>query len=276
LDSKISSSRIKLNSLKKRVPENIQLIDSAEQVTKTDLDEIRSTILETSPELETSLIDKSTKNSFDLSKSLKINSKLFVFDVIYLDGTKKSISLIEHEISNSLEGSKDFSLYLRWPESLIDGPKVTLKNSDYSKEKDDLLSFGKDTKKITYQLDKKLDTDVLSGIFISPIQVAEESPSITGYFLNLPGTDSLGTTFLIIVASTLGIYLLYVRKKKGKEDTFIQDFILKAREVKQLNKEGKAEEASTLYESLQSDYIGLSPEEKRKVFREVKSLASSK
>ena len=273
LDSKISSSRLRLNGLKKRIPETFQLIDSAEKQTKTGLDEIRSVIVETRPELESYLVDTSAKNSFEISKNLDINSKMSVFQVLYLDGSKKAITFIEHEVSD--KSGKDYTLYLRWPESLLEGPKIKLKNSDYNKEKENLVSFDGQTKKISYLIEKKLSTDALDGIKISAISIAEKGQSITGYFLSLPGTDSIGTTFLLIVASTLGIYLIYIRRKKQGESDIISDFISKARTVKKLSRQGKTEEASRLYRSLQSDYLSLSPEEKRRVFKEVRSLSKN-
>ena len=64
---------------------------------------------------------------------------------------------------------------------------------------------------------------------------------------------------------------MMMKKKSGKKG-HVESFILKAQEVKDLQKSGKHSDANRLYESLKSDYLSLSPGEKSKVFNKVKQL----
>ncbi|RMD45309.1 hypothetical protein D6829_02590, partial [Candidatus Pacearchaeota archaeon] len=232
-------------------------------------EDIRAYILEKSPEIEPSLLDKSVEKSFGLLKDFSSKASVRVFEIIFLDGSRKQSSVVEHNIATT--STEKFDIALKLPDSFVEGTRPKIKNTDYEKETETFFTFGKDTQKITYIVDKKLEASSISQIKIGPLAVVEKGTSITGFFLSsIPSTNSIGATFLLIIASSLAVYLLYV--KKFKKSDFVKDFVKKAKEVKRLQEAGKTEEARELYASLQRYYLSLSPEEKSKVFKTIVPL----
>jgi len=277
LSAKLSSSRLKLNILKKKVPDSINEIESVEKVLPITEDSIRRAILSYSAELSQSDVDKAVKRSLEAIDGFELKTKTIFksFDIIYIDGTKASKTLIEHTLEHRIPKTTSAKFLLSLPQGSIDSSTLSLKNTNYVVEGDNLISFEADTNKITYQLNKKLSSEVLDDIFITLFISSEESSGPTGYFLSgIPGTNSLGVGFLILIAISLVTYLYYMRTQ-NKSDT-IMSFIEKAKTVKSLQRSGESEKASSLYESLKIDYLGLSAEEKTKVFKKVKNLTKAK
>ena len=276
LDGKLSSSRIKLNILKKKIPDTFTTIDSSENSFKLTDDILRKTILEYSPELSPNEIDKTIKNSLKSieENNLQITSKINVFETIYLDGTKTTQSIIEHFLDGTLERAQNSKFILQLPSGSLNLNSLSVKNLDYTPEQEGLISFETDTKKITYTLDQKLDTQILEEIAVSLIVFQEETISLTGYFLSeIPEQGSVFVIFLVFMASGLIGYLLYIKQQQKKEVSL--DFLIKAQQVKTLQKEGKQEEADRLYDALKVEYISLSKDQKSKVFKEIKHLTKS-
>ncbi len=274
LDSRLASFEIKLSIIRKKIPSAFSTIDSLEITQSYAEETVRKTILEYSPELSPSTIDKTIKKSLQLleNEGLEIRSKLGVFETTYLDGTKKTQSILEHSLDSTLERGEGIKFILRFPSGSLNLDSLLVKNMDYTPEQEGLISFETDTKKIIYTFDQKLDPQILREISISLIALQEESTMLTGYFLSeIPGEGSSMATFLILVASGLIGYLFYIKQQQKKEVSL--EFLLKAKQVKTLQKEGKAEEANKLYDILKIEYLGLSKDQKHEVFKEIKTLS---
>ncbi len=273
LDSRLDSARIKIKILKKKIPSSFETIDSIEINSNPTEDSIRKTVLEYSPELSPSMIDKTVKKSLQTTteENLQIKSKLGVFHVIYLDGTSEDYSIVEHSLTSELKNSSTSKFLLRFPSGSLDISSLLIKNIDYTIEQEGLISFGTGTKKITYTFNQKLEPQILSEISLSLIIPQKESIPLTGYFLSsIPSQGSTLATFLIILASGLIGYLLFIKQQQRKEVSL--DFLKKAKQVKVLQKQNKIKEAGFLYDQLKVDYLGLSNEQKHEVFKEIKHL----
>ncbi|MCK4997504.1 hypothetical protein KAS08_04315 [Candidatus Pacearchaeota archaeon] len=272
LNSRLSSSRIKLNIIKKKVPSQILTIDSSRKEIKITDDDLRTALIEYSTELTPSQIDKSIKQSFKMMEenNLEIVSEITVFETVYLDGSKSSKTIIKHFINSVLERGSDKYLLLKLP-SAISSDYIKIKNLDYTEEKYGLFSFGTDVKVITYILDDKTDVQVLNQIILSPVKISQDSNMLTGYFLSeIPNSGSLGMTLLVLMVCSLVIYLTVMKKKQQQYS--IASFLQKARKVKGLQSKGSHDEANSLYNSLQLDYASLTEDEKSKVFNKISHL----
>ena len=276
LDSRLNSARVKLSILRKKIPDTFSTTDSLEITQTSTEDLIRKAILEYSPEFSPSLIDKTVKKSMQLieDENLQIKSKLGVFQVTYLDGNKEDFSIIEHSLNSELEKTENTKFLLQFPSGSLDLSSLIMKNIDYTPEQEGLISFETDTKKITYTFNQKLDTQTLSLISVSLISLQEETTPLTGYFLSsVPTTGSSIATYLVLIASGLIGYLLFVKQQQKKQISL--EFLEKAKQVKLLQKDGKPEEANKLYDQLKIEYLGLSDNQKREVFQEIKHLTKS-
>jgi len=273
LDGKLSSSQIKLNILKKKIPNTFTTIDSNEITFNPTEGTIRQAVLEYSPELTPSQIDKTVKKSLAQieENNLKIKSIINTFETIYLDGSSSSNSILEHFLDSTLTKSENSKFILKLPSGSLDLSSLSIKNLDYSPEQEGLVSFETDVKKITYTFEQKLDPQILKEISISLIISQEESVPLTGYFLSeIPTQGSTTATLLILLASGLIGYLFFVKQQQRKEISL--EFLEKAKQVKVLQKEGKTDEANKLYTGLKVEYLGLSKEQKSEVFKAIKHL----
>ena len=273
LNSRIDAARIKLNIIKKKIPDTISKIDSESKNIQLSGEDIRTLLLEYSPELSPSQIDKTIKKSLKLieESGMSISSEINIFKITYLDGTQKTKSLITHKLDSSLERSQGNIILLKIPIS-INSDDIEIKSSSYQEEKDKLISFDADTKNIIYVVDSEIEPEILDDIILSTIQGANPQTTITGNSITgISGASIFGIALLVIFAGALITYLMMMKKKSGKKG-HVESFILKAQEVKDLQKSGKHSDANRLYESLKSDYLSLSPGEKSKVFNKVKQL----
>jgi hypothetical protein len=274
LNSRLASSRIKINIIKKKIPDTITSTSSNRKEIKPTEESLRIALIEYFSELTPSLIDKSVKESQALIEehNVKIQSQIDIFEITFLDGTRQSKSLIQHYIDSTLEKSENKIIILKIPAS-IPVESLKIKNIDYTEGGTGLIKFGADTKEITYIIDTKLDPDSINEINVAPLKIAEDKPFFTGNFLsNIPGTGSMGMTTLILLACSLVVYLTLMRKRQ--KNSTIMSFIEKAEEVKYLQKIGQEEKANELYNVLKSDYLRLNQTQKSKVFEEVKHLST--
>ena len=273
LNSRLAASRIKINIIKKKIPDTITSTSSNRKEIKPTEESLRIALIEYFSELTPSLIDKSVKQSQALIEehNIKIQSQIDIFEITFLDGTRQSKSLIQHYIDSTLEKSENKMIILKIPASIpIESLKI--KNIDYTEGGAGLIKFGADTKEITYIIDTKLDPNSINEINIAPLEIAEDKPFFTGYSLSsIPGTGSMGMTTLILLACSLVVYLTLMRKRQ--KNSTIMSFIEKAEEVKYLKKIGQEEKANELYNVLKSDYLRLNQKQKAKVFEEVKHLS---
>ncbi len=283
LEGKINSARLRLNIIKKRVPEDIIILD--EKSKKRDIKEqdINKALLEYDNELGENIVEQSIKSSLKLiqEKEVNINSELYVIEVIYLDGTKKELTLIKDKLNSKLERNKDNFIIYIIPKSIAESSnELNLNNLNYEVIKEDpVLSFGADTKEITYTLNKQINIESLEDISIIPINlVLPESESgfmldFTGFFVFENGISTksiMGIIVLVVVIIALLVYFLYIKKRK-KSGNILECFE-KLKKVNSLIKEGKEKDAEKIYLELKGKYKELSEKDKKKIYSKISKI----
>jgi hypothetical protein len=270
LETRLSSSRVKLNMIKRNIPTSVSKTDSDIKEIEFSENSLRQAILRYSPGLTPSQIEKAIRQTKKTAEEneLNIKSEISIFEIIYLDGSTSQKSIVKHSLNSILEKTSETLFLLELPDGI---ENIDMQSKGYEEIGLNMYKFETDTKVITYLIEEELDPQILNDIEINLIKIPEESTPITGYFLsNVSGSGSIGIAILIVFAISLVIYLTIMKNKNQEEE--ISEFIKKARNVKKLWKSGQNAEAGKLYESLKSDYIGLSQEQKTKVFNKISNL----
>jgi len=279
LNKKLDSSTLRLNIIKKKIPEDIVIKEERE--VKRDLSEesVQRVVLEWSSDLEgdyKKTISETLKIIED--KQIKITGKLYSLEILYLDGTKKQITLLKEEIEPALERQEDLKFVLVVPKEIAEqSSEMKILNLEYTVVKEDpVLSFNSDTTSIVYYLSKELAASSLEDILISPIKITSpESSKITGNFIfNSESKGSWGIIILALFATILTVYFLKIKREPSLEP------VLKTAEEikksKELLKEGKEKEALEIYNKARERYKTLSNKEKRAVMESVKNMEKNK
>lgn len=280
LDNKLNSARVKMNIIRKKVPESITILgeDSAdEDILENELEEA---ILQIRQGASDRSNEKSVMESLRLIKEseLKVRSSFFVIEIIYLDGTKKSFSIVKREIESKLEEiewSGEGYFIETIPKALADtASQIKVKSLNYQVIKEDpILGFGADSREIFYYFEKEISLPNLKGAKIVFLSIAEDVPEsgITGYFLiDSDVKNYAGIVLGAIILSGLFLYFLYLKKNKGSEDFIKIDYKIKESNV--LLKHGERDKAVENYKSIQNLYDNLEKKERKMVYRKIKRL----
>jgi len=276
LDAKLASSRVKLNILRKKIPETINFLEKTQREMKVTEEAIRNAIVVYAPELTPSLVDKSVKESLKIieEEGLKIKTVITPIEIISIDGTKIQKTIVEHNLDSTLERAENQKFILRLPSEFISADSLDFIEGAPSILEDSIVSFETDTKKVTYLAEKSLSTSVVQEISIVPTKLVEENSPFTGYFLSeIPSSGSFGIGVLVLITASLIGYMIYMRK--NKDGDIVKIFLNKAKKVKELQNQGKSKEANSLYNTLKIDYMDLTQKEKSKVFQEIKQIAKN-
>lgn len=277
LDKKISSSNLKINIIKKKVPENLIILDKKEINREINEENIQKAFLEylESSETQDSNNKKEIQKTLEIvkDKNIKITSKFYSVEILYLDGTKKDITIVKEFLDSEIEIIEDFFYVFIIPKDIAErASELKIMNPNYEIIKEDpVISFNSDTKRVTYYISKEIDLNSLEKIIVSPIQFLEETSRVTGNVISeyISG-DSIGLIILLIFVSALIVYLLILRfKSKNK---LVKSMISYIEKIEKLIKENKKEEAKEVYLKLKEDYKNLSEENKEKVSIEVEKL----
>ncbi len=138
---------------------------------------------------------------------------------MYLDGTKKDITLIEDTINPAITSTANLYFILSIPKEIAEkSSELKIMNLEYNVIKDDpVISFNSDSKEIIYYLNKEVSLDSLEDIIISPIKAVSNEitdSSITGNsILGTASNGSWGIIALAIFAFILGIYFLRIKSE---------------------------------------------------------------
>ncbi len=277
LDKKISSASLKLSITKKKVPEDIIILDEKEFERELSEENTQRIFLEYSSNNEYDYKKEiSETNKIIKEGNVQIKSKFYGIEIMYLDGTKKGITLIEEEIINLKEYEGDISIIMFVPKEIAESAsELKIINLEYQIIKEDpVILFKKDTDKIVYYMNKEKNLESLEEILVSPIRIPSleiEKSKITGNsILDYTSRGSFGIVALVIFALILGVYFL-----KIKNDSSIKPLLLTMqdlKQVKELMKEGKEGEAKEVYNKVKEEYKNLSDKEKRIVVEGIKEM----
>ena len=277
LENRINSASLKLNIIRKNIPENLVLIEEKKYENEISKNSIEEALLTYNPLIDEKIHKKSVSLTEELIKDLdlKILTIFYLVDVTYFDGTKKQFTIIEHIIDSTLERNEDTFLILNIPRSVSEKlTELNLKNTQYEKIKEDTLLFYSDTKKISYYVNRRVDFESIkdSKLNLIKIKSIEEKRSlITGAFLwEYSSGESYGIIIGIVFFILLGIYLIYfLRNKNSKE---IYPLFQKIEKIKELKKQNNIDEVKSLYSSLKEDYKSLNKRQKKIIYKKIDEL----
>jgi hypothetical protein len=280
LNKKIDSATLRLNIIKKKVPEDITIIN--EKSIKRELNEeaIQLAFLEYSPETGGDFKKDITETLKIINeKEININSNFYGLEVMYLDGTKKTITVVEDNIESGIDNKEDIAnLYflLVVPKEIAEkSSEIKIMNLEYDVIKEDpVISFNSDIKSIIYYINKEISLDSLEKISITPIKILEEESTdskITGKsILNLDSGGSWGIIALALVAFILGIYFLKVKREPSIKPVLM--IIENIKKTKELLESGKEIEAKEIYQKVKEEYKLLSDKEKIIVIESINNI----
>jgi hypothetical protein len=277
LNAKIASSTLKLNIIKKKVPEDITIVNE-KQITR-DLNEttIQKAFLQYSSDTQKDYNKEITETlKLVTDNKIEITSNFYDLEIMYMDGTKKDITLIEDNINSNKANLENISFISYVPKEIAaQSSELKIINLDYNIVKDDpVISFSSDTKKIIYYLNKQTTLDSLEGILVAPIKLSDSTTtdsSITGNsILNSATKGSWGIVILVIFALVLIIYFLRLKNESSIKPVLaiIEDI----KKSKDLLNGGKETEARELYEKVKEEYKLLPEKEKNLVMKSIKEM----
>lgn len=278
LDSKLDSAETKLNVIKKSIPEEVSVKEKDTQNNEIKEKDIETALLETRPEMSSSLREKSVERSLEVieEKNIEIKTNFYVGEINYFDGSTKDISVVKRTINSNLGPHSNMSFLEIVPKEVTEyAEDIDFVNSDYEVVKQDpIISFSSDVKQIAYSLEKEVSLDSLKETKPVFVSVFEEEKSrgigITGNFVrNVDGTY-VGVGIGILIVGFLFLYLFYLRKNKlSPEGIEIKNLMEKAK--KKLDK-GELKESINIYKDIKEKYNSLNKKDKSKVYDELQEI----
>ena len=281
LDNKINSARVKMNIIKKKIPESITILseDSVnEEISDSELEEA---ILEIQQGISDKAKEESVKRSLKLIKDseLEVRTYFYIAEIIYIEGTKKTISIVKRTIDSKLEEIEwngDGNFIEKIPKTVVETTsEIEIKGLNYRIVKEDpVLAFGADSKEIFYYFNKEISLATLKDIdftFVSFVDETTES-EITGYFLVGQGKGSAGIVLGITIILGLSVYFIYLKKGKGSEQLIRIEHEIK--QAYEFLEQGEREKAIENYRSIRELYDSLDEKEKKKAYKEIEKIFS--
>jgi hypothetical protein len=277
LNNKLAAATLKLNIIKKEIPEDIVIKNEKQLDRVIDENAVQRIFLEYSSNSEYDYkkeIAQTLKIIQD--NNIKITSYFYNLEIMYLDGTKKDITFIKDTISPKLEKIDNLYLVLSVPKEIAEkSSELKIMNLEYSVIKDDpVISFKSDNNELIYYFNKELDINSLDSILISPLKLLDNETTDSGItgnsILSSSSKGSWGIIILAIFAFVLGIYFLRIKSESSIKPVIkiMEDM----KKVKDLIKNGKEEEGKELYKLVKEEYKILSQKEKRLVVENIKTI----
>lgn len=276
LNKKLDSATLRLNIIKKKIPENIVIKEEREVNRELNEETLQRVILEYYSNSE---FDNRKEINEILKlieeKNIRIKGEVYILEILYLDGTKKAITLMKENVESNLEKQEDIKFILVVPKEIAEkSSEMKVINLEYSVIKDDpVLSFNSDTKTIAYSLNKEIAVSSLDDIILAPIKIIseEETSNITGKFIfESEQGGSVGIIVLALFALTLAIYFLKIKKEPSLKPVLaiVEDI----KKSKDLLKKGQEKEALELYNDARNRYKMLNNSEKEAVMESMKNM----
>jgi len=284
LDQKLNSGRLKLNTIKRKIPENLIILSEKKEKRVVGEEEVSSIVLRIWPDISAELKDKRVSSSIKLMKDKKfeVEREGYNVEIVFIDGTRRDVSLIKENIKFEQGQNDSIQIFEVLPNEIARSVSdLSIKNNDYKVIKEDtIISFSADSREIIYSLDKHINLDYLGKVqTLALIELEEEVKSqnlLSGYFsfvsLN-QGRDYFGVIFAIVVIAGLGGYLFYLRR-----DGAINEKLVPLREIiadaEHNLVQGNIEMAKDLYHAASLHYKGLEKKLQRHVYVELEALYS--
>ena len=278
LDNKLNSARVKLGIIKRKIPENI-IITQEESVNKgINEKDVEEALLEIKEDITEKQKEKSVEKSLEMAEefNLTIKSDFYNLEILYLDGTRKEVSVIRREIQSQLEKQENCSFIEIIPKDIAETVSdIDIKNLNYEIIKTDpIISFTTDTKKIIYVINKKINLGLLKDAKLTLVKIYTPQTSnskITGYFVSglnqLKRKEYLGFVIGIIIIIALTIYFIKIKKRKKKEK--IKELKKEIEKFLDLISKKESKNALKTYKKIKEIYKELDKKQKKDAYEEI-------
>ncbi len=281
LDKKLNTGKLKINTIKKKIPENMIILEEKNIEKKSEEADLIKIILEMDPSVSGSLLSRKIKKSMESAKENNFNVKAFGYnlEISYLDGTRKKMSLIKEVIDSSLTNNENISIIEYISKNIEESSSnIEIKNVNYNVLKEDpIISFNSDTKEIIYSLNKNIDFNLLGEIkTVLLFDVREETKTnfITGYFsvINLDNSkNNFGIILGILAVGFLFGYFLFSKRQRIANEKLLP-LRKKLNEANDKIIYGKFDEAGAIYGFISQEYKNLEKREKRAIYGDIENL----
>ena len=273
LESKLDSSSARLSVIKKKIPENIVILNQRETENKIKEEDFQTSVLEYNSSLSENYLNDYIEQSKKISERFSSKNKMYFLEILYLDGSKREITFFENKIDSDFAPSSNSSFILTIPKEISeDFSDIKMLNLNYDVIKSDpVVGFDIDTKSINYYVEKEVDSESLENIVLLAIQKPEtKNFPITGNFLlEIPSNNYFIGVTLISIFSALFVYLFYMKKSNSSELIEINKAIEK---IKKLLEDGKKKEAKEVYKLIKKIYQEMPYNEKKYIYPKINSL----
>jgi hypothetical protein len=283
LDKKLNSAELKLSTIKKKIPENL-IIGSEktndQQITEND---ISNAILSLSPETSEDILNEKVKKSLEAinKANFKVKTSISNLEIVYMDGTRKSIALVKETVNSNLERNENISILEIIPREIAESSsELNIKNIEYNVVKENtIVSFYSDTREIDYSLDKNVDLDSIGKIktlLIQEVETKIDAPLFTGYFsfVNFSENKSnLGIILGVLALAGLFVYFYFIKTTNQLSES-LTPMRNKIAEAERKLEENRVHEAGEIYSFLSEHYKKLNKKEKKGIYPMLNSLHS--
>lgn len=279
LDDKLEGLGVRLGVIKKKVPENLILVDEDSKETTITEEDIREGLLAVNNSLSEKEIEKSVEETlfFVDQSGMKFESEYYVLEIMYMDGSRKDLSYVSREIFGEIERSED-ALFVEIVSRDVasDSEEINFKVGDGREiGEDPVFTFKTDTKKIIYIIDDRISLSRLVDSKFTYVNFyeseASSEDSITGFFLF--DSDNLGyggLGFGVLVLAFLLVYFVFLRKGKISEGGTELDKLIDSLEGSL--KSRNIDEAKETYSKARRIYKDLPRKEKGRFHKELEGV----
>ncbi|MEM0465074.1 MAG: hypothetical protein QXW97_00030 [Candidatus Pacearchaeota archaeon] len=278
LNKKLDAGRLRLNVIKKKIPESLVILDQEYNSEEVNEDTINYILLEINSDISDKDRQKIIKESMKIYKDLDIKIKNFFYniEINYMDASKSQETVIKREVFAELENKENLSFIEKIPKEAVESSnEITFISGDYKIIKEDpIISYSSDTKKIIYTINRKLSLSSFKNSKIILLYNLQEKDNqtknslITGYFIFIKDNQSyLGIILGVILVLILFFYLIY-SKKVSFSDYFIK-INKDLQEVLEFVNKKNIKDAEKRYKDLKSYYKFLSKKEKKKIYPKI-------
>ncbi len=277
LTDKLNALSVKLDIAKRQVPEDITILsNTSDSYVPTENDVIKA-LLEFNSSLSQSEISKSSRAAVDYIKNsgMTIDSKYYVLQVVYLDGTTQDLSVVSRSIGGEVSRMPNAYFIENIPKDVAsDVSSLNFPIGSYTTiQSDPIVSFGTDTKRILYYIQGDESLQTLQGAQLSFIMLANQTSGIsfTGYILKgvNSGLSIYGGIIIgVLIVAGLLVYFFIFKKRKLSDKGI--EILGMTREINDYVKDKDAEKAKSMYSEVKDKYKELDEKEKKILYKKIK------
>ncbi len=283
LDRKLNTYRLRLTSLKRKVPESLRIVDSESREIISGENAVTQAMLALYPSATQEQVQKGVAETLATLANARegVVASAYAITISYLDGTQSERTLIEKQIGSLLESPQNYSIAERIPRSVATLDDVEILTSQYSlNEEASIIVFEASETSVVYSFDEHIDfaslDDLQTVLVYDPLLIPFDTSSfgITGFFSFVDegsGTSYFGVILGLLITAGLGVYWYSLRR-----DRFLAEELIDLREriatIDDLVSQQDYPQARKLYAEIGKDYEHLSSRAKKMIYIDLKQI----